>query len=97
MSGRDSDAPDGRERRQHARMAVHWQGSLIAGDQEEECYILDISPAGARVQTPDPLDGHRDLVLRLAQGDTHDGQVVWRQGSFLGLHFPSASLAVATG
>ena len=88
-----SDGLDGRndDRRQHSRMTVYWQGNLSGSDLAEDCYILDISPGGARVQCANPLLGSDRLTLSLAQGEQHDAIVVWRQGSFMGLHFAAGT------
>ena len=87
MSGGDSDQSQAEERRRHARMPVHWQGSLTSVGDEEDCYVLDISARGARVQCANPFQDEDRLTLRLKQGDSHSAKVVWRQGSFMGLQF----------
>ena len=87
MSTSDNDQSQSDERRQHARMSVHWQGSLAGADEAEDCFVLDISSHGARVQCASPFDGQDYLTLRLKQGESHSAMVVWRQGSFMGLRF----------
>lgn len=68
-------------------MTVHWHGSLSAAGRQEDCIVLDISPGGARVQCSDPFDRVDLVQLELAQGDHHQGSIVWRHGSFMGLQF----------
>ena len=84
-SGSDQEKAD--ERRQHARMPVHWQGRLTASAEDEECLVLDISAVGARVQCASPFDEQNQLTLLLKQGESHSAKVIWRQGSFMGLQF----------
>ena len=90
MVDKHAKATSETERRQHARMPVHWHGSLVSAGQEEDCLVLDISAGGARVQCSDPFGEASRITLRLAQGDRHDGSIVWRQGSFMGLQFAAA-------
>lgn len=87
MSNVDSYENPDDERRQHARMSVHWQGNLIGADEQEDCFVLDISPQGARVQCANPFPNQDCLTLHLKQGERHSAKVVWRQGSFMGLAF----------
>lgn len=83
------------ERRQQARMQVHWQGSLTGRDEEEDCLVLDISSRGARVQCANPFVEQNRLTLYLKQGERHEAQVVWRQGSFMGLQFANGEPKLA--
>lgn len=75
------------ERRRHSRQSVHWTANLHAADDPNECTVLDISPGGAQVQTSDPLPAKTGIVLKLDQGDEYPGDIVWQQGSFMGIRF----------
>ena len=78
---------DASDRRRHVRMPVHWAGELAEGKESRDCVVLDISPAGARVQSADPLPAISSVKLTLAHGGDYEGAVVWQQGSFMGLAF----------
>lgn len=91
MPGDDTDQIPPHERRKHARMAVHWRGDLTSAEEQEDCFVLDISASGARVQCANPFEGQDLLTLAMPQGEAHDATVVWRQGSFMGLQFADES------
>lgn len=86
---------DASDRRHHVRMPVHWAGELAGEQESQDCVVLDISPAGARVQSADPLPAVTSVKLTLAHGGDYEGAVVWQQGSFMGLRFGEASTIAA--
>lgn len=87
MNTGESESERTEERRRQARMPVHWQGSLSNNGEAEDCFVLDISSRGARVQCANPFEGQERLTLLLKQGESHSAEIVWRQGSFMGLQF----------
>ncbi len=77
------------EQRSFHRMAVRWDATLTAGSEpvEDDCLVLDISPGGAQVQTPDPLPAETVVALTLRRGGRFSGKVAWQQGSYFGITF----------
>ena len=71
------------------RMPVRWDAALDAGHKtnESDCLVLDISPGGAKIQTPDPLPADASVVLTPERGGRFHGKVAWQQGSYLGIAF----------
>lgn len=89
---RGSDAPV-EERRRHIRQSVHWSGSLTMAGEEQDCLVLDLSSAGARVQSSAPVPTLAQVQLKLRQGDSYLADIVWHQGSFMGLRFTDSPMA----
>ena len=88
---------DYQERRSHQRAQKMLSGYLSYGDDDRlaDCVILDISAGGAKVKFDSPLDdaegvnlsfGHR---LKIAAAIDFPVEVVWQDGSVVGLRFQS--------
>lgn len=95
--GRSPEASK-RNNRLALRKAQNRKAGFLWCDETQdwrECVILDFSAMGARVELRDrtlPLPLPQEwLTLCIATDDIEvDGQVVWRRGRHLGMHFSGA-------
>jgi len=59
------------------------------GATRSECFVLDVSPGGAKVMTDVALDVRDSFQLALVPGHTtrQSCEVVWRRGKTYGVKF----------
>ncbi|PWS37542.1 hypothetical protein DFH01_11995 [Falsiroseomonas bella] len=84
----------GLERRRQQRSSVLKRAQLACGAALYDCFILDSSEAGVRVQMSAPVALPERLVLRLEGGISIPAVHRWSRGSDAGLEFTPDS---ATG
>jgi hypothetical protein len=79
-----------REPRRQLRKQPAWM-TLDNGVTKRECFILDVSPGGARIVADDAMDVRDNFELALVP--THPKlelcEVVWRRGRTYGIKFLS--------
>ena len=82
------------ERRKYPRKALKAEARIPTGAFAEafRCHVLDISPAGARVDAKDiALPGQFKLLLDKQAGILRTCTVIWRNAFTVGVRFlPSA-------
>lgn len=78
---------DPMERRTYLRWPVFWQAKLSDDRQSTDCFVLDFSPAGARVRTDSPISFEPTVGLGFAGAIGLVGKVVWQRGSLVGIEF----------
>ncbi len=76
-----------REQREHPRTAVLWTGRLHAGAQGADCRVLNISATGAKIHLLEPIPPAPIVSLRIERFGEFPGDVIWREGEFLGIKF----------
>ena len=94
---------DYQERRSHQRVLKMLSGCLSYGDDGRlaDCVILDISAGGAKVKFDKPLGDREGINLRLRQrlriaaAIDFPVEVVWQDGSVVGLRFLNDPYEVA--
>ncbi len=74
------------------RRQLHKQPAWITidnGTASRECFVLDVSPGGAKIMTDAAIDvgGKFELVLVLAHARRQPCEVVWRRGDTYGIKF----------
>jgi len=59
------------------------------GITRRECFVLDVSPGGAKIVTDDTIDvrGQLELALVPAHLKLQPCEVVWRRGNVHGIRF----------
>jgi hypothetical protein len=77
-----------REPRRELRKRSTWM-TVDDGATKSECFVLDVSPGGAKVMTDVALDVRDSFQLALVPGHTtrQSCEVVWRRGKTYGVKF----------
>jgi hypothetical protein len=77
-----------REPRRELRKRSTWM-TVDEGVTKIECFVLDVSPGGAKVMTDTALDVRDSFQLALVPGHTtlQSCEVVWRRGKTYGVKF----------
>ena len=80
-----------REPRRHLNKKPAWI-SLDHGTTQRQCFVMDVSPGGARIATDDAMDIGDSFELALVPD--HPGrefcEVVWRRAKTYGIKFLKA-------
>ncbi len=80
-------SPSGAERRRFLRWPVFWMAGVDTGDCVSKCLVLDFSPGGAKLQSPEgPPVGER-VALKFSDAVQLFGKVAWSRGGLLGIEF----------
>ena len=76
-----------REPRRQLNRRPTWM--TVDGTTKSECYVLDVSPGGARIATDDVMDVRDNFELALIPDHPKREQceVVWRRGKTYGIKF----------
>ena len=79
-----------REPRRELRKRPTWM-TVDDGVTKIECFVLDVSPGGAKIATDMPLDVRDSFELALVPEHTtrQSCEVVWRRGKTYGVKFLS--------
>ena len=83
------------DRRRHQRVRTLLTGSLVDGDRSVDGVVLDMSVAGARVQTAEPIGHGARLRIKIARLGEFTGQVVWRSDNKVGVRFKEKPYEIA--
>ncbi|MGH7074366.1 MAG: PilZ domain-containing protein [Stellaceae bacterium] len=88
-TGADLTAPQGQVSRRNAkRTGVLWPAQLEAADVKLPCVVLDISTAGAKLRSTDPLAGNLNKFrLTIDSLGAFDCTHVWEAAGRVGLRF----------
>ena len=85
------DKPRPKVQREPRRQANHQPASITVGDgmTNLECFVLDVSPGGAKIMTEAEIEvGDRiRLALVAAHQKRQPCEVVWRRGNTYGIKF----------
>ncbi len=87
MSKKATGRPVSPDPRRFLRVPVRWYGDLLTSNEEYGCIVLDISPAGARIQAPTLMSRSTHVELAAHLGGRFKGQVEWQRGSLYGIKF----------
>ncbi len=86
--------PNGKlvERREAERFPIMMRASVIAGDDNLEATIFDVSASGAKVRLdgtdiPAPENMAQNVVLYIPAYGEFPADVVWRDEEYIGLRF----------
>jgi hypothetical protein len=93
MTAIESRAKVQREPRRQLRKKPAWI-TVDNGMTKRECFVLDVSPGGARIATDDAMDVRDTFELALVPDHPKRElcEVVWRRGKTYGIKFlPLAS------
>ncbi len=84
----ESRAKVQREPRRQLRRKAAWI-TVDNGMTKRECFVLDVSPGGARIVTDDAMDVRDQFELALVPGHPkrEKCEVVWRRGKTYGIKF----------
>ena len=88
-----TEAPPEQRRRFH-RIPVLWSGRLDRGEDETRCRILNLSPAGAKLQVEDVEPWHRRVRLLSHHFGELTGHIVWRNHDQVGVAFTEPPVSV---
>ena len=77
----------GAERRRFLRWPVFWMAGLDDGDCASKCLVLDFSPGGAKLQSPEGPPVGVPVALRFSDAVQLFGKVAWTRGGLLGIEF----------
>jgi hypothetical protein len=88
MTVMESRAKVQREPRRQLRKKPAWT-TVDNGMTRRECFVLDVSPGGARIATDDAMDIRDTFELALVPDHPKRErcEVVWRRGSTYGIKF----------
>ena len=88
MIVQESRAKVQREPRRQLHRKPAWI-TLDSGMTKHECFVLDLSPGGARIATDDAMDVRDKFELALVPGHPKRElcEVVWRRGKTYGIKF----------
>jgi hypothetical protein len=77
-----------REPRRQLRKQLAWM-TVDSGMTKRECFVLDVSPGGARIATDDAMDVRDTFELALVPDHPKRElcEVVWRRGKTYGIKF----------
>lgn len=75
------------DRRQHPRTPIVESAVVRAGSKLIECVVIELSRAGARIQTSEPLPHLFQMSLTGNQAKTHTCQLVWQDDNCAGVNF----------
>lgn len=77
-----------REPRRQLHKQVAWL-SVDNGMTRRECFVLDVSPGGAKIMTDAAIDIRERFALALvpAHPTRQPCEVVWRRGNVYGIRF----------
>jgi hypothetical protein len=75
------------QRRQTPRTPIVEAAVVQAGDDLIECVVVEISRAGARIETSATLPHFFDLTLTGDRGQRRRSQLVWQEGHWAGVNF----------
>ena len=100
LAGRPDDTvlglPPGAERRRFLRWPVFWPARLDSGEQARNCLVLDFSPGGAKVRSPDGPPIGDWVALKFPSAIQLFGKVAWTRGGILGIEFQEEARQYAT-
>jgi hypothetical protein len=74
-------------RQKHPRHATRCPGTLISGDQEVDCEVLNISVGGAKIRMAQSIETNSHVRVRILRVGEFTGRVAWRNGTTLGVEF----------
>ncbi len=96
LGGRSDDSvlalPAGAERRRFLRWPVFWSAKLYTGERARNCLVVDFSPGGAKVRTPDGPPIGDNVALKFPTAIQLFGKVAWARGGLLGIEFQTGHL-----
>ena len=79
--------PDAAERRIYKRANMLLRGRLFCDGKTVECFVLDISLNGVRLQVAEAVAVGTEVMLAFAGTVHFGGEIVWRKGDVVGLRF----------
>jgi hypothetical protein len=77
-------------RSRRARHLSAW--IVLAGHDDQECQVMDISKSGAKIITamPSQVPDRFELTFKQGDGKRRLCDVIWRRGKVIGVQFASA-------
>lgn len=72
---------------QHVRYPTFARGKVLAGGQEVDCDMLNISLGGAKLRLAKPVEADADIRVQIDEVGEFTGRVVWRNGENVGVKF----------
>jgi hypothetical protein len=79
--------------KREVRRARHLSAWIIqAGNDDQECQVMDISKNGAKIITamPSQVPDRFELAFKQGDGERRLCDVVWRRGKTIGVQFANA-------
>lgn len=76
------------DRRAYIRIRTIYRSAKVVGLNDAGlCLVLNLSDGGALIETTQPFEKGDLLSLELAEGETANGTVAWRDGTKTGIEF----------
>jgi PilZ domain len=76
-----------RQRQRHPRHATLCPGTLISGDEEVDCEVLNISVGGAKIRVAHPIQTATNVCVKILRVGEFTGRVAWCNGTTMGVEF----------
>ena len=88
--------PHPRERRKYTRKKAFLPAKLATETGAFECFVLDLSRGGAKIELKEELPKGLPVTLVLEPLGTFNGIVAWQKGGYLGMEFGELRIGAAT-
>ena len=75
------------DRQKHPRHATLCPAKLVAGDEEVDCEVLNVSVGGAKIRMCQPVETNSHVRVKIGRLGEFTGRVAWRNGTTLGVEF----------
>ena len=75
------------DRQKHPRHATLCSGTLVSGDEEVDCEILNVSVGGAKIRMRQPVETNSHVRVKIRRVGEFTGRIAWRNGTTLGIEF----------
>jgi hypothetical protein len=83
------------DRRKHDRYTVLWSATIISGDQQYNCVIVNISARGAMIRLSKTISCYPTITLACPRFGSLGAEVAWRRDKELGIRFIAEPAQVA--
>ena len=91
-----SAQPQPRERRKYPRKKAFLPAKLATEAGAFECFVLDLSRGGAKVEIKEELAQGQPVTLILEPLGTFNGIIAWQKSGYLGVQFGELRVGAAT-
>lgn len=75
------------ERQKNPRHSTLVSGTLVSGDEEVDCDVLNVSVGGAKIRIRQPVETNSHVRVKIGRLGEFTGRVAWRNGTTLGVEF----------
>ncbi len=75
------------DRQKSRRHSTLCPGTLVSGDEEVDCEVLNVSVGGVKIRTSQPIETNAHVRVRILRVGEFAGRVAWRNGTTMGVEF----------